>query len=302
MLLDSLGDSEAKVSDDGSSELLHRLVHAGTRFLRVDPTQTDGVPHVIADQWSSREEVEKQRLQLHSELKERERESQQSNHSEIMNEEDLNETYGGSVDDNLAAHVSFTLSLLERLCNAINESGGAGLQVEAVNAINEMRELRAEKLVLTDRITKLTAEIVDLSAKARLAEAERWRAERDLDRTILAAKEAALAPAKGGGSSGGGAGDAAATGGGDASSSAVPGSPQAVANPGVEKELRRQISLLERQLSESESSKAQVEMTLTERLARPLPQTELQVADMRNAMEELRQQSKQRVTSLIAEV
>jgi hypothetical protein len=301
MLLDSLGDSEAKVNDDGSSELLHRLVNAGSRYLKIDPTQVDGVPHVNADQWSSREDVEKQRLQSHVELKEREADREQrSNRSESLSEEDLNETYGGSVDENLAAHVSFTLSLLERLCNAINESGGTALQVDAVNSINEIRELRAEKLVLTDRITKLTSEIVDLSAKVRLAEADRWRAERELDRTILAAKEAAMAPVKGEDSGTAGT-DGASAAPGEASSVAGAASPQP-ANPSIEKELRRQITILERQLSESESSKAQVEMTLTERLARPLPQTEVQVADMRNAMEELRQQSKQRVTALIAEV
>jgi hypothetical protein len=297
MLLDSLGDSEAKVNDDGSSELLHRLVNAGSRYLKIDPTQVDGVPHVNADQWSSREEVEKQRLQAHVELKEREAEQLSS---ESLSEEDLNETYGGSVDENLAAHVSFTLSLLERLCNAINESSGTALQMDAVNSINEIRELRAEKLVLTDRITKLTSEIVDLSAKVRLAEADRWRAERELDRTILAAKEAAMAPVKGEDSGATGT-DGASAAPGDTSAVAGAASPQP-ANPSIEKELRRQITILERQLSESESSKAQVEMTLTERLARPLPQTEVQVADMRNAMEELRQQSKQRVTALIAEV
>lgn len=43
-------------------------------------------------------------------------------------------------------------------------------------------------------------------------------------------------------------------------------------------------------------------MTLTERLARPILQTETQVADMRKSMEELRQQCKHRVASLVDEV
>lgn len=43
-------------------------------------------------------------------------------------------------------------------------------------------------------------------------------------------------------------------------------------------------------------------MTLTERLARPILQTETQVADLRKSMEELRQQCKYRVASLVAEV
>ena len=43
-------------------------------------------------------------------------------------------------------------------------------------------------------------------------------------------------------------------------------------------------------------------MTLTERLARPILQTETQVADLRKSMEELRQQCKHRVASLVVEV
>lgn len=288
MLLDSLGDSEVHVSDEGCSELLHRLLKTGERFIKVDPTHIDGIPKITADMWSSTEDVEKERQRCQEQLKE-------STPAEEAEDENLDAKYGGPVDENLAAHVSFTLSLLERLCNAINDSSGNNLQVDAVNALNEMRQLRAEKLLLTDRITKLSSEMVDASAKLRLAETEKIRAERDLDRAVLAAKEAeraALNPKVG--ESAEGAADGS-------TGPAVPTSPQA-SNPVVERELRRQVTLLERQLAESESAKAQVEMTLTERLARPLPQTEVQVADMRNAMEELRQQCKHRVSALIAEV
>jgi hypothetical protein len=300
MLLDSLGDSEAHVSDEGSSELLHRLVNAGMRYMKVDPTNADSISRLSADQWTSAQDVEKQRQQLQTELKERESEKEHhSNRSESITEEDLNERYGGSVDENLAAHVSFTLSLLERLCNAINDSGGATLQVDTVNALNEMRELRAEKLVLSDRITKLTSELIDLSAKVRIAETERLRAEREVDRAVLAAKEVALQPVKTENADGSMSVEGAV----DATGAPLlmPSSPQP-SNPSIEKELRRQVAILERQLAESETSKAQVEMTLTERLARPLPQTEVQVADMRNAMEELRQQCKHRVSALLSEV
>ena len=44
------------------------------------------------------------------------------------------------------------------------------------------------------------------------------------------------------------------------------------------KEMRVKISALEKQLAESEGAKAKAEMTLTERLARPLSQTEAQVS------------------------
>ena len=38
----------------------------------------------------------------------------------------MNAQFGGTIAENLSAHASFTLSLLERLCNAINESGSNG--------------------------------------------------------------------------------------------------------------------------------------------------------------------------------
>lgn len=305
MLLDSLGDSEVQVSDEGCSELLHRLLKTGERFTKIDPTHIDSIPKISADQWSSMEEVEKERQRCQEQVKEAFTAAAAAAAEGDEEEENLDEKYGGPVDENLAAHVSFTLSLLERLCNAINDSSGNSLQVDAVNALNEMRELRAEKLLLTDRITKLSSEIIDVSAKLRLAETEKLRAERDLDRAVLAAKEAERAalnpkPASDGTTTAEGGGQLGADGT-TGSAAAVPTSPQA-SNPTMERELRRQVTLLERQLAESESAKAAVEMTLTERLARPLPQTEVQVADMRTAMEELRQQCKHRVSALIAEV
>lgn len=298
MLLDSLGDTDVHVSDEGSSELLHRLVNTGAKYMKFDPTHMEGVPKLSADQWSTAEDVEKERLRLHSVVTQREdRSNSESDNNDLdgknADKEDLDEKYGGPVEENLSGHVSFTLSLLERLCNAINDSSGnTALQVDTVNAMNDVRELRAERLILSDRITKLTAEILDLSAKVRLAETERLRAERDLDQAVLAAKEAQQTTNK---PSQEGSDEAQTDG------QVIPSSPQP-SNPTVERELRRQVTLLERQLAESESAKAQVEMTLTERLARPLPQTEVQVADMRNAMEELRQQCKHRVSALIAEV
>ena len=316
MLLDSLGDRDARVSDEGSSELLHRLVNAGARYMRLDPTHADCIPRINADQWSSKEEVEKERLRLQNEILEKEnpeRERRESR-SESISEDELNERYGGTVDENLSAHVSFTLSLLERLCNAINDSNSTSLQIDSVNSLNEMRQLRAEKLLLSDRITKLSAELIDLSAKLRLIETDKLRTERELDRTLQATKEAeenrlrqqqqidvVVSTTTATTATSGSVAENTV----DSTTTALhTTSPSTImhTHPSIEKELRKQITLLERQLNESETAKAQVEMTLTERLARPLPQTEVQVSDMRTAMEELRIQCKHRVSALLTEV
>lgn len=290
MLLDSLGDSEIEVPDGGSSELLVRLLHSGSQFIRMEPTDTDSIPKLDVDQWSSSEEIELERSTLESKLAE--------------NRRNLDAQFGGVVDDNLAAHASFTLSLLERLCNAINEGSGANAFASAdqLNAVAQLKEYHAEKLMLNDRITKLTAEIVGLNAKLKICENEKLRTARKLDKAVLAAKELEQQKAVAGAALGG----ATAAESGvlqDSTNTGANATENAVAqNSAVEKELRRQIVVLERQLTESETAKSKVEMTLTERLARPLSQTEAQVADMRRSMEELRAQCKQRVSSLVSEV
>lgn len=187
-------------------------------------------------------------------------------------------------------------------------------------ALSDIRELRTEKLYLCDKITKLTAEIVNLKAHLQLSENKRRRAERDLDRSAVRLKEiedgAGRAGAYGNGSgqradaaeSKADDGSAAVATAGDGANDSSNSSSNSNNNnssdgsSGLEREMRRQIVLLEKQLNESESARAAVEMKLTERMARPLPQTEVQITDMRNAMEELRQQCKQRVNAVITEV
>ena len=303
MLLDSLGDSEVKISDEGCNELLQRLLGstATPRFMKIDPTNfDDNIPPLAVDQWSSADDIdrEKNRLLAHIESASAEIKADKARFSngedELPAAMEMDYLFGGPIDENLAAHVTFTLSLLERLCNAINESGEVNFDVNEANLMSEMRDLRAEKLLLTDRITKLASEVVHLRSRLVLVENEKLKVERNLDRSVVASKEAELLQVEG-------------------STSAItlteqqsaqlqlPSSPVGISIH-AERELRRQMSLLEEQLAESESAKAQVEMILTERLARPLPQTDVQVSDMRNAMEELRLQCKQKVSSLITEV
>jgi len=299
MLLDSLGDSEVKISDEGCNELLQRLLGstATPRFMRIDPT-FDDVPPLAVDQWSSTDDIEreKNRLLAHIESASVESKAEKTHYSSNGGEDlpAMDYLFGGPIDENLAAHVTFTLSLLERLCNAINESGEVNFDVNEANLMSEMRDLRAEKLLLTDRITKLASEVVHLRSRLVLVENEKLKLERNLDRSLVASREAELLQVED-------STNAITVTEQQSAQIQLPSSPVGISIH-AERELRRQISLLEEQLAESESAKAQVEMILTERLARPLPQTDVQMSDMRNAMEELRLQCKQKVSSLIAEV
>lgn len=302
MLLDSLGDSEVKISDEGCNELLQRLLSstATPRFMRIDPTNFDDVPPLAVDQWSSPDDIEreKNRLLAHIESASSSVESKAENNNRFSNGGDelpsMDYLFGGPIDENLAAHVAFTLSLLERLCNAINESGEVNFDINEANLMSEMRDLRAEKLLLTDRITKLASEVIYLRSRLVIVENEKLKVERNLDRSVVASREAELLQVEG-------STTAIALTEQQSAQIQLPSSPVGISIH-AERELRRQMSLLEEQLAESESAKAQVEMILTERLARPLPQTDVQVSDMRNAMEELRLQCKQKVSSLITEV
>lgn len=298
MLLDSLGDSEVKISDEGCNELLQRLLSstATPRFMRIDPT-FDDVPPLAVDQWSSTDDIEreKNRLLAHIESASVESKAEKAHYSNGGEElPAMDYLFGGPIDENLAAHVTFTLSLLERLCNAINESGEVNFDVNEANLMSEMRDLRAEKLLLTDRVTKLASEVVHLRSRLVLVENEKLKLERNLDRSLVASREAELLQV-------GDSTNVITLTEQQSAQLQLPSSPVGISIH-AERELRRQMSLLEEQLAESESAKAQVEMILTERLARPLPQTDVQVSDMRNAMEELRLQCKQKVSSLIAEV
>jgi chromosome segregation ATPase len=172
---------------------------------------------------------------------------------------------------------------------------------DQLDRVAQTKELHAEKLMLHDRITKLSAEIVGLNAKLKICENEKMRTAKKLDRALIAAKELEQQRSA-----------AVVTTSSDGTTTTQPANgvteitnhssvESTNSNSSAEKELRRQIVVLERQLTESETAKSKVEMTLTERLARPLSQTEAQVADMRRAMEELRLQCKQRVSTLIAE-
>ena len=383
MLLDSLGDSDVGVSDEGCSELLHRLITTGSKYMYLDPTNIDHVPDIEADEWTSKEDIAKQREDLVSSIMESNSSTEQkikkmkaggdrnrntsskrvrevegaaagedaaSRHGGDENagsgeamqieeneskdaateqdssrreekvgsgkeadkdrdgtgEEDVDEGDDAAddqyeaqaqaqVEENLRAHVSFTLSLLERLCTAISECEEVNIQIDSVNALSDIRDLRAERLFLSDKIAKLSVELVDLRAQLRRTENDKTNREKELDKALLSVKELEQRVASSRSGSVGSTGQAAASAGsGNAAAGAAgsdagastqstgdgggQGGSGGVGNSSVmEREMQQQIELLEKQLSESEAARAKVELTLTERLARPMAQTETQV-------------------------
>lgn len=303
MLLDSLGDPESAAPADGNTELLERLIHAGTKHNLTAPTNIEDIPNLDVDEWSSSEEIDDAKKEAMAQL---------------TDVEVLDNEFGGPVEENLAAHASFTLSLLERLCNAINESADISITQEALATMADHRAHQAESLMLNDRIVKLSLEVIELKAELVTMENAKLRTERKLDRVLSkavdeekkkqnAAAAAAVANASNAstvateGVRGEGSAEDATAGLTTAQVGGAPVAPLVAIDPSIEKELKRQIAVLERQLTESETAKSHGEMQLTERVARPLAQTEGQIADMRKSMEELRQQCKTRVNQLLQE-
>lgn len=331
LILDSLGDFEIS---QNPGELLHNMLTINNDFLQID-SQSIKVPQLDADEWSSAKEIEQAQEQSEQSIVGGEQSSRpavtprtpaaqqkkrnknatanqnkdtpndgpsdgqtprDSQETTDMTEDQLRTMFGHNLDQRLLDHVSFTLSLLEKLCNAINE-GDQGIlthNTPLIQALTNARENSSKIHCLTDAISKLRCEIVKLEGKHRMAENEKLRTERKLDKALLTIKE--LESQQGTNSGNVTTGDE--TGATNGNEEAKMTSSSNVNN----NEYLRQIALLENQLAESEAAKAQAEMSLTERLSRPFAQTEAQISDLRKAMEDLRFQCKQRVGLLVSEV
>jgi hypothetical protein len=276
MLLDGFGDSENIAESGGNSELLYRLLHAGSNFHSHDPTDITGLPKLKVDEWSSAEELTEARAVATIALNVDRTEGQEGNSKDSS--ADLE--FGGKVDETLCAHASFTLSLLERLCFVLSDSGLLDHLPESLGVIADAKALHAETFALKDRITKLSSEIIDMRSKLHVCEQKRISAEKTLDRAVT---EHSRQIANGTGST-------PADGATSLSLSSESGLGLAPADDVDSlKEMSARIAILEKQLAESEGAKARAEMTLTERLARPLSQTEAQVGGMQHRSELINQ-------------
>jgi hypothetical protein len=265
MLLDGFGDSEHLAEAGGNSELLYRLLHAGSDYHSLDPTDVSSLPNLKIDEWSSAEDLSEAAVAAKKALISRKGEGSSSESK--VNNSSIDVEFGGKVDETLCGHASFTLSLLERLCFVLSDSGILDHLPDSLGAIANAKALHAEIFALKDRVTKLSSEIIDMKVKLHVSEKLRSSAEKVMDKSMT---EFARQTANGAVSS---------------TASGAPMSPTegdhtlALGDDAYAvKEMRVKISALEKQLAESEGAKAKAEMTLTERLARPLSQTEAQVS------------------------
>ena len=204
-------------------------------------------------------------------------------------------------------------SPLVRVSSTMSNTSFSGVYENSlISVLTDAKTLHAEKLLMRDRITKLSVQLVAMASQLQKSENQRMRTERELDK-ILSSKEIEAASTLSTDVVGSDESkmDVDITVGSNTStvttSSAATGGIVEVSSHENQKQLdellllKKQVDLLGKQLSESESAKTKVQMVLTERLGKPLAQTEAQITDLRRSIDQLRLQHKSRVTALLAE-
>lgn len=190
-------------------------------------------------------------------------------------------------------------------------AAGEGGEVTVIGLLTDAKALHAERLLLRDRLTKLSVELLRVSSQLRISENKRRAAEQAVDKMAADAELRGQEAGSASTSSDAGAASsssattavsAAATGAGVEGAASSMSSEESQKLQEEVKLLQKKVDVLAAQLGESEEAKSKIQMVLSERLGKPLPQTEAQISDMRRAMEQLRTQHKARVASLMAEV
>jgi E3 ubiquitin-protein ligase BRE1 len=270
MLLDNLGDSEFLAQNNECSEFLYYILSVGSN------ENCDSENNNSSNSSSN---------EVFNSLSKRNKRKSFVDIDQDQNDVDMIKQF----EDNLKMHSSFTLTVLQRLCHAIIEATKINHEPEIINSFSESSDLFTERQLLIDQISFLSKEIVDLNIKLCTNENEYIKETRISDRNK--SKQEQLLNISN-----------------DASelqnttttlvTTDLAGSNNSYnQNDAIIKDLKSNIITRENAIIEMENSKIKVELKLTERIARPLSQTEAQVNDLKHAYEELQQQCKQRVNT-----
>lgn len=194
-------------------------------------------------------------------------------------------------EEDLVGHTQFTLTALDRLCMLISE--GANPNPDPTNISDEIKHLKEDNEHFLERIQHLAIELLEARAAWHLIDQDTIKLERKYDIKQNATSNIDDSTK-----------DNETTNRGENINEKTISDDYAdivKRNDIAIKDLKEKMTVLETNLNELESAKVKAEMKLTDRLAKPLQQTEASVADLRNALEDLRSQCKTRVSSLIEE-
>lgn len=270
MLLDTLGDSEFLAQNNDCSEFLYYILNVGLN------ENCDSEKNNRSNNSSN---------EVFNSLSKRNKRKSFVDIDHDQNDINMIQQF----EDNLKMHSSFTLTVLQRLCQAISEATKIRHEPEIINSFSEASDLFTERQLLIDQISFLSNEIVDLNIKLSTYEKEYIKEIRISDRNKNKQQQILNISSN--------ASELQSTTTTLITTNVTGGNNSYNQNDIIIKDLKSNITVRENTITEMENSKIKVELKLTVRISRPLSQTEAQVNDLRRAMEELQQQCKQRVTT-----
>ncbi len=302
MMLDCLGDSEYLAQTNENSELLHRIL----QYTEAQELEQQRVTS-IADSGEATVGSPDNRTLTNDGYKAMDISEMKTDSlapQELSSNSDRLSTHSilTKLESSISSRSSFTLAILERLLETISVSHPMVTAPEVINALVDSKELYTEREILIERISKLALEVSSNKIKLVIAKQQNNKLNRQLNRkNVQSENEGAKSE------------DATNEPNKIDSGTAADGEHKSVQvlsvdsdtntrNETMEKELIKKIIAAEKKLTDLEAARVKVELNLTERVAKPLSQTEAQVADLNKALEEVRMQNKARVNSILDDI
>ena len=166
------------------------------------------------------------------------------------------------------------------------------------NGLLDTKALQMEKLYLKDHITKLSSEIITLTAKLQIAENKLIKSEK----YIATITESGLIPGNNSNDNNSTVSLVVSEEEAAIPSAAVTNSPEYQRILEEVVLLKKRLDVVNKHLHESELLKTKLQQQLTDKVGKPMVHTEAQITDIRKAMEQLRLQHRTRVNSILADV
>ena len=183
MLMDDIGSD----ASPGSSALgqFQEFLSAGAPLALLDPLHID--PHYlpVIDKWHSIEEMQAERVRVEEALSAAAHEAPRASLGADGTLAAAEEVAAGMpgmapLPPSAASYACFVASLLERLCAYIHEAALFRATPRVLSSIAAAKELFTERFLMTDKITKLSVEIVNTSHKLYALEQRRAQLESEL--------------------------------------------------------------------------------------------------------------------------
>jgi len=304
MILDCLGDSEFLAQTNENSELLYRILQQSTEVRELVQQDTIATSNAGVSLGGLDKVARKDAKDKTMEATEMDIDSTaQDSIKPVATKPSTTESAVAQLESSISSRSSFTLAILERLLETISVSNPLVTVPEVINALVDSKELYTEREILVERISKLALEVSDIKIKLLIANQQNNKLNRQLNRKSVELENEGVKPPVETTNESNNNNNATASDSEPKTTHVTAVDPESsTRNEAIEKELIKKVIVAEKKLSELEAARVKVELNLTERVAKPLSQTEAQLADLNKALEEVRSQNKARVTSILDDI